>query len=52
VGFDAVQVLMQCKDVDELDEAYRILNNFYGIYRGQLEVIGNNNNLLDGGDGF
>ena len=38
LGFEVMQKLMEAESVDELDEAYRVLNNGYLILRGHLEV--------------
>ena len=41
LGFDIIQLIMQENQLkpEELDEAYRVLNHFYSIYREQLVVI-------------
>ena len=39
IGFDACSALFQAESLSALDDAMRIVNNFYRIYRQHLEVI-------------
>jgi len=39
IGFECTQVLMQCDTKAELDEAIRIVNNFYRIFSERLETL-------------
>ena len=40
IGFDCIQTIMEHDpSMDELDECMRVLNNFYRVYRPQLEII-------------
>ncbi len=39
LGYDAVELLSQAVTVEELDYAISIINNAYGVIRGQIEVL-------------
>jgi len=39
IGFKTCQILLNCKDTMELDNAITIINNFYRIYREHLLVL-------------
>lgn len=39
IGFDCSQVLLKCNSTAELDEAMRVVNNIYRIYRDRLVVL-------------
>ena len=40
IGHDVCQKLMDCNDVNELNEAMKIINDFYRVYYQHLEIKG------------
>jgi ribosomal 30S subunit maturation factor RimM len=47
IGFDVCQKLIECETVDDLDEAIRIVNGFYRVYRDRLEILEDNEFHID-----
>ena len=39
IGFKTCQVLLNCQNTEELDQAITVINNFYKIYREHLLVL-------------